>query len=43
MSTAEILGKLGMCQSTVSRLSKRGENFAGEQKVELIAKEIIKA
>jgi putative transposase len=35
MTTAGISGKLGLCQSAVSRLSKRGEAIASGLKVEL--------
>ena len=35
-ATVEVSGKLGICQSAVSRLSKRGEAIASEIRVELI-------
>ncbi|MGD9369170.1 MAG: hypothetical protein PVH87_25915 [Desulfobacteraceae bacterium] len=36
MTTVEISGKLNLCQSAVSRLSKRGEKMANEQGLDLI-------
>lgn len=36
MTTVGISGKLGICQSAVSRLSKRGETIARELRVELV-------
>lgn len=38
MTTVEISGKLNLCQSAVSRLSKRGEKMANEQGLDLIKK-----
>jgi REP-associated tyrosine transposase len=35
-TTVEIAEKLSICQSAVRRLSMRGEQFANEQKVDLI-------
>ena len=43
MTTTEIAGKLGICQSAVSRLSMRGEKIAMENGAELIGKESIKS
>jgi putative transposase len=36
MTTVGLSGKLGICQSAVSRLSKRGETIASELRVELV-------
>jgi REP element-mobilizing transposase RayT len=36
MTTVEIAGRLGLCQSAVSRLSMRGEKIAGENDIELM-------
>ena len=38
MTTVEISGKLNLCQSAVSRLSKRGEKMANEKGFDLIDK-----
>ena len=36
MTTVGLSGKLGICQSAVSRLSKRGETIASELRVECV-------
>jgi putative transposase len=36
MTTVEIAGRIGLCQSAVSRLSMRGEKIAGENDIELM-------
>jgi hypothetical protein len=36
MTTVEIAGKLRLCQSAVSRLSRKGEGIAMERRLDLI-------
>ena len=43
LTTVEISAKLKLCQSAISRLSRRGETIAGELKVELIEGKSIKS